>query len=94
MIQKSFLFYLSWEQQIDLMKDDELRRFNKNLCRYYKGEQVELPTREEQLCWLGILPALELNKIKYEKKSASNRENGKLGGAPKGNQNARRRPDY
>lgn len=88
MTQKSFLFYLNWEQQVDLMKDDELRRFIKNLCRYARGEDVELTSREEQLCWLGIVPALEINKVKYDKKSEANRENGKSGGAPKGNQNA------
>jgi hypothetical protein len=88
MTQKSFLFYLNWEQQVDLMKDDELRRFIKNLCRFARGEDVELTSREEQLCWLGIVPALEINKVKYDKKSEANRENGKYGGAPKGNQNA------
>jgi hypothetical protein len=90
MEKKSFLFYLNWEQQIDLMNDVELRNFIKNLCRFTNGEEVELKTREEKLCWLGILPALENNKVKYEKKVESNRENGKLGGAPKGNQNARK----
>jgi len=84
----AFMFYMSWEQQVDLMTDVELRRFIKNLCRYAEGEPIELPTREEKLCWLGILPALKINDEKYEKKVQANRENGKLGGAPKGNQNA------
>lgn len=86
----SFLFYLSWEQQVDLMTDNELRRFIKNLCRNTKGEEVDLPSREEKLCWMGIAPALETNKLKYDKRVERNRENGKLGGAPRGNQNARK----
>ena len=84
----AFMFYMNWEQQVDLMTDVELRRFIKNLCRYAEGEPIELPTREEKLCWLGIVPALEINDEKYEKKVKANRENGKLGGAPMGNQNA------
>lgn len=90
MDKKSFLFYLNWEEQVDLMNDVELRSFIKNLCRFANDEEVELKTREEKLCWLGILPALEINKVKYNKKVEANRENGKLGGAPVGNQNARK----
>ena len=90
MDKKAFLFYYNWEQQVDLMTDEELRRFIKNLCRHSKGEPVDLPTREENLCWLGIVPALEINKTSYEKKVKANQENGKLGGAPAGNQNARK----
>jgi len=90
MDKKAFLFYYNWEQQVDLMTDEELRRFIKNLCRHSKGEPVDLPTREEKLCWLGIVPALEINRTSYEKKVKANQENGKLGGAPVGNQNARK----
>lgn len=81
---------MNWELQVDLMDDAELRRFIKNLFRNTKGEEVELPTREEKLCWLGIAPALECNKIRYEQTVERNRKNGKLGGAPKGNQNAKK----
>ena len=87
---KSFMFYVNWEQQVDLMNDVELRGFIKNLCRHSNDEEVVLPTREEKLCWLGIFPALEINKAKWKKKVEANQENGKLGGAPKGNQNARK----
>jgi len=82
------MFYLNWEEQIELMNDDELRRFINNLIKYHKDEDVELPTKVEKLTWLGIKPALETNNIKYEKKVKANQENGKLGGAPKGNKNA------
>jgi len=79
---------MNWEVQIDLLTDEEVRRFNKNLFRYHKGEEVELVTISDKITWAGILPALEINKEKYEKKCLANQENSKLGGAPKGNQNA------
>ena len=82
------MFYLNWEEQVDLMDDVELRRFIKNMFRFHRGEEVELPTRIEKLTWLGIVKALEVNQDKYEKKCAANNINAKLGGAPPGNQNA------
>jgi hypothetical protein len=88
MERKSFMVYMTWEEQIDLMDDVELRRFFKNLFRFHKGEEVEMPTKTEKLTWLGILPALKTNWDKYEQKVAANSENGKKGGAPKGNKNA------
>lgn len=88
MEQKAFLFYLNWKEQIDELDDQELRRLINNLINYHLGEDIELPTKADRLVWNGILPALESNQDKYEKRVQANRENGKLGGAPKGNQNA------
>jgi len=88
MEQKSFLFYLNWKEQIEDLNDQELRRLITNLIKYHKGEEVELLTKIDRLAWHGILPGLEVNRDKYDKKIEANRENGKLGGAPKGNQNA------
>ena len=88
MEKKSFLFYLSWKKQLDDLDDIELRRFIYNLIKYHEGEELDLPTKTDRLAWNGILTGLEINQDKYEKKVQANRENGKLGGAPKGNQNA------
>jgi len=51
-------------------------------------EEIELPTKIDRIVWNGILPGLETNKDKWDRKVQANRENGKLGGAPMGNQNA------
>ncbi len=88
MEQKAFLFYLNWKKQIDDLDDIELRRFIHNLIKYHSGEEIDLPSKTDRLAWNGILTGLEVNQDKYEKKIQANRENGKLGGAPKGNQNA------
>ena len=89
-MKKSFLFYLNWEQQVDLMTNVEAKRFIKNLCRYSKGEEVEIPSDKEMMCWLGIVRALDSNEEKWEKRVEANKKNGKLGGAPAGNQNAKK----
>ncbi len=88
MEKKSFLFYLNWKDQIDDLDDQELRRLINNLIKYHLGEEIELPTKIDRIVWNGILPGLEANQDKWDRRVQSNRENGKLGGAPKGNQNA------
>lgn len=86
----SFMFYMNWKKQIDELDDQELRRLINNLINYHLGEEIELLTKVDKLVWNGILPGLEANQDKYEKRVKANRENSKLGGAPEGNQNARK----
>ena len=85
---KAFMFYLNWVDLIEEFDDQELRRFINNLVKYHQGEEVVLETKTDRLVWHVILPALQVNEAKYKKKVEANRENGKQGGAPFGNQNA------
>jgi len=75
---------------MNMMNDEQVRRFINNLCNYSEGKEVELPTELEKALWIGILPSLKINDAKYEKVVERNRKNGQLGGAPLGNQNARK----
>lgn len=90
MKKERFLFYVDWRNQMEMMNDEQLRRFIYNLCNYHEEKDVELPSELEKALWLGILPVLKLNNKKYEARAEKSRENGKLGGAPVGNQNARK----
>ena len=87
---KSFMFYLNWIDQINELDDVELRRLINNLVKYHRKEAVELVTKADRLVWQGILPGLQTNEARYERKVAANRANGQLGGAPPGNGNARK----
>lgn len=80
---KSFLFYQSWKTQIDILDDYELRKFINNLISYHDNGEVVLESKEDKLLWNGVLPALEVNNLKYQKTIERNRENGKKGGRPK-----------
>ena len=80
---KSFLFYHSWKTQIDILDDYELRKFINNLISYHDNGEVVLESKEDKLLWSGVLPALEVNNLKYQKTIERNRENGKKGGRPK-----------
>ena len=75
---------------MDMMNDQQVRRFINNLCNYTEGKEAELPTELEKALWIGVLPSLKINDEKYERVLERNRKNGQQGGAPLGNQNARR----
>ena len=72
---------------MEIMEEDELRRFVYNLCNYHEGKEIELPTRFEKATWFGIEPALRINNEKYENTVERNKKNGKLGGRPKKEEN-------
>jgi hypothetical protein len=81
---KSFMFYLNWEKQIELLSDEQLRRFVMNLIKYHsdRNDELELKNKEDELLWIGILPALEVNDSKWKKKAEASVKNGSLGGRP------------
>ncbi len=90
---KRFLFYLDWRNQMEMMNDEQVRRFVNNLCNYTEGKKIDLPTDIEKALWIGIVPSLKINAEKYEMKVKQNQENGKKGGAPLGNTNAKKEKD-
>ena len=90
MEQLSFLFYLNWKEQIEDLDEEELRRFIYNLINYHLGVEVDLKTKTDRILWKGVLPGLQANQKKYSKKVEASSKNGQLGGAPLGNQNARK----
>ena len=82
MNKKRFLFYSDWKVQMEMMTDEQVRRFVYNLINFTEGKEIELPTKLEQALWIGVLPSLKINQEKYEKRVESNKLNGKLGGRP------------
>jgi|GEM_PF-3084359 len=91
MEKKTFLFYTSWMKNVDMMNDEELRRFINNLCNYAEGKDVNLPTRLEQMVWNDVVELLNHNEIKRQKTIERRKEAGKKGGAPIGNSNAQKK---
>ncbi len=82
-MRKSFMFYLNWKSQLDILTDKELRRFINNLISWHQDESVELKTKTDLLVWNGVIPALKVNDDKWNSRADKSRENGKLGGRPK-----------
>jgi|688.fasta_scaffold735498_2 hypothetical protein len=81
---KSFLLYLSWEESFNLLSCEEQSQFIKNMFLFHKGEEPILNTPMLTIFWKSIEYNLHENGRRYN----ASVENGKLGGAPKGNKNA------
>lgn len=89
---KSFMFYLEWQNQLELLSDEELRRFIYNLIRYHNGEEIELKSTIDKLVWNGVLPAIRINDKKYQNMIERNQKNGTLGGRPKTGKDKQKKP--
>lgn len=81
------MFYLDWEKQMELLNDEQLRRFIYNLIRFHKDEEIIIESPLEQAIWNDVSRGLTINHEKYVKKVEANRENGRLGGRPRKNGN-------
>lgn len=94
MIRNSFVFYKSWKDAISGLPDAIRLEVYEATIRYAFGETVE---------GLGAMASIAFNFIKtdidrlnesYTAMVNRNRENGKKGGAPKGNKNAQKSMDW
>lgn len=81
---KSFLIYQSWEDSFNMLNCEEQSQFIKNLFMFNRGEEPILNTPMLKIFWKSIEYNLHENDRRYK----TSVENGKLGGAPKGNKNA------
>lgn len=81
-MRESFIFYKSFYDSIkELDPKDQVQIYNAIFEHQFYGSEVELNSVCKSIFKL-IIPLLEANNKRYE--------NGKKGGAPKGNQNARK----
>jgi hypothetical protein len=81
---KSFIIYQSWEDSFNLLNCEEQSQFIKNLFLFNRGEEPILNTPMLSIFWKSI----EYNLYENDKRYKTSVENGKKGGAPKGNSNA------
>ncbi len=77
--QKSFMFYTSWEKKLLKLNLEQRWTFIHNLIKYHSNrtDEIELPELADDLVWDGVLPALEINRMKWEERANRSRENGK-----------------
>lgn len=83
MDKNSFLIYLDYEEQFNLLTDEQIGQLMRAIMKYEKTR--ELPQLEGMLkmAFSFIKTQLDRNREKYEKQCEKNRENGKKGGRPK-----------
>jgi len=85
----SWIFFQSWEKSIHLLSMEERGQLLTNLINYHKGGEVTNNTPMLEMFWNTIEFNLDRNVRRY----TASVENGKKGGAPKGNQNALKQPN-
>lgn len=86
-------FYIKkeWRKLFEKLSNEETGMIIKNMFRLDEEEELLEMTLAAEMFFDGtIAPTQEFNKNKYEKKLSASKENGAKGGAPSGNQNARK----
>jgi hypothetical protein len=76
MEKKSFVFYTSWNQAIQKMDEQQLRRFIDNLCNYAEGNQVHLDGIVDEIMWSQVKPLLDHNETKRQRRIEGGRKGG------------------
>ena len=88
----SFIFYLSQYEAIKELSNEQLGMLMRALFEKQLGNEVVL-CDEIKIAFNFINNQMVVDNQKYEKKVANLTANAKKGGAPKGNQNARKQPN-
>jgi hypothetical protein len=86
-----FFVKKEWGKLFERLSNEEIGLIIKNMYRLDDNEElIEMTLPAEMLFFGSIAPTQEFNRDRYERKITANRMNGAKGGAPVGNQNARK----
>ncbi len=83
---KTFVVQLEWADSWVDMTDEEMGMLFRNFIAYSKGEELNLENRFVKSSWLSVVKQID----RMNKKYFNDVENGKKGGAPIGNTNAKK----
>lgn len=88
-MKESFVFYRSFYEAITEVPEESQLELFKAICEYSLNNKLpKLENKISRVIFKLIKPNIDSAKARY----AASVENGKKGGAPKGNQNARKQP--
>ena len=90
-MKKSFLIHYSDEEIIDALTDEEAGKLLKAFIYYHTRNEKPQFERTLNLVWLPFKQRFDNEQGRYEEIYKTRKETGKKGGAPKGNQNARKK---
>lgn len=83
MEKNSFLIYLDYEEQFNLLSNEEIGILIKAIIKYEKTKEVSQLDGMLKMAFSFIKTQLDRDREKYEKKCEKNKENGSKGGRPK-----------
>lgn len=79
----SFLMYLDYEEQFDLLTDEQLGKLMRAIIKYEKTQEEPELDGMMKMAFSFIKSQLDRDREKYNNKCEKNRENGAKGGRPK-----------
>lgn len=82
-MKSSFLIYLDYKEQFELLSDEELGRLLRAIMLYEESEEITELDGMLKMAFSFIKTQLDKDRQKYEDKCEKNRENAKRGGRPK-----------
>lgn len=79
----SFLMYLDYEEQFELLTDEQLGQLMRAIMKYEKTNEIPQLDGILKMAFSFIKTQLDRDREKYQAKCEKNRENAKKGGRPK-----------
>ena len=92
MAKNSFVIYHNYRDTLEDLTDEQVGKLFRAIFDYEIDKKEPNFNGELKIAFRFIKKDLDLNNDKYESICERNRKNGQKGGAPKGNQNARKQP--
>ena len=92
MAKNSFVIYHNYRDTLEDLTDEQVGKLFRAIFDYEIDKKEPNFDGELKIAFRFIKKDLDLNNDKYESICERNRKNGQKGGAPKGNQNAKKQP--
>ena len=86
MHKSSFLIYLDYEEQFNLLTDEQIGQLMRAIIKYEKTREIPQLNGIVKMAFSFIKTQLDRDREKYEARCEKNRENAKKGGRPRKNQ--------
>ena len=83
MDKNSFLIYLDYQEQFELLTDEQAGQLIKAIIKYEKTGEITKLEGMIKMAFSFIKTQLDRDREKYNKKCEKNKENGRKGGRPK-----------
>ena len=90
MAKNTILIYTDLMEQLEELSMEERGIILTAMIKYQLGEELPKMSKLLKMAFIPIRQGIDRDNASYIIKCEKNRENGKLGGAPKGNQNAKK----
>lgn len=88
----NFLLKTDLDKKTEDLTNEEIGKLIRKIFKYVKGEALPILSEKLEMIFKFIKVDIDENEKKYEEICKKRKESGSKGGAPKGNQNARKQP--